>query len=147
MGWLSSWSLLIGCVVLLLASQHPRAHEEHVDSLRAELLTRVQRLEVASGPTTCVFSLMRPTQAALLPSVEQAKTGEADLPGLPSRARQLVSLGLFVGIIVLPGSFLMHPRDKPEPRWMRLLHPKTKKSLHAQLVSDRRAEAGWNASA
>jgi hypothetical protein len=90
---------------------------------------------------------MRPTQAALLPSVEQAKTGEADLPGLPSRARQLVSLGLFVGIIVLPGSFLMHPRDKPEPRWMRLLHPKTKKSLHAQLVSDRRAEAGWNASA
>ena len=54
--------------------------------------------------------------------------------GLLSSARQLLSLGFFVAIIVLPGALLLHKRDAPEPRWMRLLHPRTNKPLHAQLV-------------
>jgi len=72
--------------------------------------------------------------AALLSS--SAAAAEAEEPGQDGAAAWMgraLALALFMLLIVLPGALLAHPRDKPEPAWLRLLHPKSKKAVHAQL--------------
>jgi len=127
-------AVAVGCLALVLAAQ-PKPVEDGNASC-ASLHSRVLQLEVR---TTCSAG-RRPSrsrtlpQAALLPKAEQGVTDNEEPGGLLSSARQLVSLGCFLVIVVLPGAFILHKRDTPEPRWMRLLHPRTNKPLHAQLV-------------